>query len=291
MNYQTNIKQSFSYNLTYSAYQTNVYFSDGSGANFVDIELDNDVFTYLGQVANRCNREYSDRGTLMACEYTSYNNGWVTYTFLNSKVDYIVHGGGYIYRGLHLDNSPNTTLSDLIGYRNYPVQSQNGYFSFSEFTYDYYVGQVNETYSVYDLSNFKYETGSYLTDTTVIPGENVSFSNNILLKTDYSQLGCYLAYGSPLSDAYNDGFTSGYSGGYSTGLVNGIEQGYQQGLSAGGGNIGSQSATAFSFIGSAFNAAGGVLSIEVLPNITLGTCFAIPMVFVLIITIFKLVRK
>lgn len=192
---------------------------------------------------------------------------------------------------------------DLLMARAYPNSSgdirdgstptnyiQNNFNSgYNSFSYGSYMRSIEDNYIIFDYTNLKYENGDYSQDVTAIRGENISFYNNYLVITN-NESGLYkYGYGRPFAQTRDQARSSGYSAGYSAGYVQGQEIGFQNGVNSQG--VNNQTSTAFSYIGQAFNAAGRFLSTEVLPNITLGTCFSIPMVFVLIITIFKLVRK
>lgn len=297
MNYQNNIKHSYEYNvpsLESGLNATLLFFSDGTGGNIPNYDFGTNGYSlenYLGYVANYANREYSDRGNLISAELF-FNNvgGFYSIQYFTAGIDYVIHGGTYIYQGRHYDNPLTDNIDSFIGYQTYPKElMQGGYDGFSEFEYIYYTMQLDSTKSVYDFSALN--VPDYSTDTLTIRGENTSFLCHSLFKFPFNASPLYFAYGTPLSDKYNQGYQIGYSNGYAGGYVQGQDDGYQAGINSIGGNIGNQQATAFSYIGNAFGAVGNIMSLEVLPNVSLGLCFSIPMVFILIMTIFKLVRK
>lgn len=74
-------------------------------------------------------------------------------------------------------------------------------------------------------------------------------------------------------DNYLDGYNAGKTDGYNAGVV------------AGGGF-----SDALGAVGTVFTGFSGVFDLEVLPNITLGLCFSIPFILILIIAIFKIAR-
>lgn len=73
---------------------------------------------------------------------------------------------------------------------------------------------------------------------------------------------------------------------YQSGYNDGYKDGYDVGIS-----LDRNTANAFSYIEQAFNAVGGIMSLEIIPHVTLGLCFSIPLVVVLITTLFKLIKK
>lgn len=87
-----------------------------------------------------------------------------------------------------------------------------------------------------------------------------------------------------LGSTYEGIRQEGYDNGYSVGYTNGYHDGYTTGNQ-------NQTHDAFTYIKEAFDAVGGIMTLEVLPHITLGVAFSIPLTIVLIMTIFKLVRK
>lgn len=82
--------------------------------------------------------------------------------------------------------------------------------------------------------------------------------------------------------AFDLGFDSGKNVGYSDGLTDG----YYNGLNANGG----APLTALDYVGSAISNFTPVFSLEVMPNITLGTCISIPIIVQLLVIIFKIAR-
>lgn len=160
---------------------------------------------------------------------------------------------------------------------------------YNSFTYGTYSRGLEDEYMIFDYTNLKYETGDYSQDVTAIRGENISFYNNYLVITD-NESGLYkYGYGRPFAQTREQARSAGYGAGYSAGYVQGQEIGFQNGVNSQG--VNNQSATAFSYISQAFGAVNNIMSLEVLPNINLGLCFSIPLVVVLIMTLFKLVRK
>lgn len=288
MNYQNDLKQSYSYNLpTGTAKTTYVFFSDGSGANYTDFEVTDTFYVYLGQVCNQARRDYPQK-QVIACEYF-IPSGNQSHLFLTNRIDYFIHGGAYNFGCYKINDyvtaNFNTGISTAQDYPTYNAKS------FTEYTYGTYSGSLNSALSVFDFSNINYESGNqYYSDTFSIEGENVSFYTHFLTKIQFGQGTLSFAYGSPLYEQRNAEYNRGYGAGYSSGWTQGNDNGYQIGINQNG-NIEQAPAQAFDYIGGAFGAVSNIMSLEVLPNITLGLAFSIPMVFVLIMTIFKLVRK
>lgn len=184
--------------------------------------------------------------------------------------------------------SDNHWVEDLDLLQNYGNLTQRD----EPFASGYSSYQYNDitTSVVFDYSNLHYDNSSYNVDMLPIRGENISFYYSIV-RINFDNLGLFtFEYGRPIGDAREQGYSTGYSVGFQGGWVQGNENGYQIGINQNG-NVGQGTATAFNYIGNAFGAVANIMSLEVLPNITIGLAFSIPMVFVLIMTIFKLVRK
>lgn len=92
-------------------------------------------------------------------------------------------------------------------------------------------------------------------------------------------------------DAYTigqqDGYNTGYEAGYSAGEVAGEQIGYNNGLEAANTHQGEVN----TMLGVAFTGLGSILSMEVLPNITLGVLLFIPLVVVVIISVLRILKK
>lgn len=171
--------------------------------------------------------------------------------------------------------------------------SDNSIEAFTTFNYGMWEHTLSNNYKVIcDYSNIK-ETASapvYYQNIYAVRGENISFSKYIIELSSFTATSeLKISYGTPYSDIRNTSYQNGYSAGYGAGYVKGNQDGYNTGVHVGG--LETQEVTAFNYIGGAFQVVSNVMALEVLPHITLGLCFSIPLVFVLIITIFKLVRK
>jgi len=178
--------------------------------------------------------------------------------------------------------------SSVTSYANVNANS-----TFTSFVYGSFSKTLSNGYkAIVDYSNIKETNTSptYEQNIYAVRGENISFSKYYL---DINSLSfaseLNISYGTPYSDIRNASYQNGYSAGYGSGYVKGNQDGYNTGVNVGG--LQTQEVTAFNYIGGAFQVVSNVMSLEVLPHITLGLCFSIPLVFVLIITIFKLVRK
>lgn len=107
------------------------------------------------------------------------------------------------------------------------------------------------------------------------------YTNNFIKMTygDGFTMALGSTYDSILQEGYNNGYGAGYLEGYNDGFTNGSR------IQDGGVH------DAFSYISEAFNGIGGIMALQVLPNVSLGLVFSIPLTIILIMTIFKLVRK
>lgn len=227
------------------------------------------------------------------------------YLFMNVNLDYIYYTFASYQVNVTLvtfgeNQTINDTLSQSSDYVSQYTMGEYGYMSdyaFGTLQYDiYYTSYGNEQReSVFDLSM----TRNYFAD---ISSENLegkvfnilgskpdnSLFYNYALKISGSNLSSntldIISASDTRGQAIFNSWRTAYDTGYSNGYYNGLVDGYNS-------NIDTNTATAFDYIGGAFGAVNNILAIEVLPHVTLGLCFSIPLVFVLIMTIFKLVKK
>lgn len=175
---------------------------------------------------------------------------------------------------------------DMTLYTGYPLQSD--YMVYTTYNYD--------TYEV-DLSAGESVILDYTSIRENIYNDNYRqqwpiMLNRVDMRSYYtlplsltgSNSTLKVSFGEPYYERYQEGYASGYSNGYTAGATD---------YSGTGGNTGGNPATitAFTYIGQAFGAVSSIMALEVLPHITLGLCFSIPLVLVLCMTIFKLVKK
>lgn len=276
------------------------YLEDQGDITTFDFNLpDNKTYDQYGKeeldyyVCNYLNRQGGNLNTLdLICfSVGSYEDLYVTFT---NKVDFVLFScsnqtfnvtGGYVNAE---ESSPN--YDDIYGLENYSYVTSNGVFNYSSTNKgEYYKELSNQDITIFDYTSLTYENGSYTQDVNFIRGENVSLYNAYFHIGDANGDNVYIGYGAPYHDIANSEYQRGYGNGSASGYVNGYDAGYKTGVNTQ--PIEVQEATAFSYIGNAFGAVNSILSLEILPNVTLGLCFSIPLVFVLIMTIFKLVRK
>lgn len=227
------------------------------------------------------------------------------YLFMNVNLDYIYYTFVSYQVNVTLvtfseSQTINDTLSQVSDYVSPYTMGEYGYMSdyaFGTLQYDiYYTSYSNEVReSVFDLSM----TRNYFADISsenlegklfnILPSKpdnslyynyalKISGSNLAINKLDI--LGASDIRGQAIFKSWRTAFDSGYANGYQNGLADGFNS-----------RIDTNTATAFDYIGRAFGAVNNILAIEVLPHVTIGLCFSIPLVFVLIMTIFKLVKK
>lgn len=237
------------------------------------------------------------------------------------NLDKVVYG--YVYKG-YLTGGSYIAFTDNVDWC--AMRTQNTYCEFYEYTYvdnvrtrptHYFnVGSVSSL-NYYDRSALTYDLlyntsfgadldagqwclfdYNYVKDLDYLRTQYCTFYTTILdyyydnSQQDEDNYTYEIYTGSNLADAksqsYDNGYNNGQSVGYSNGYNNGFNDGYAQGQAGAGTQ---ETAHAFTYITQAFGAVSNILSIEVLPHVTLGVCFSIPLVIVLIMTIFKLVKK
>lgn len=277
-------------------------------ADNIDIVGDNPYYAFLMRDGS-IDYHYNENAF-----YTTINASFETLTnYLN----------GYYYAD-YLDNSDllavfvanpyyndyaiiNTSKIDFNMYS--PLNNSNGYVYFGSAYRDYTIFDGESV--LYNYSGLMYNTTrtghqfnySYNTDynyvvldyyNIVSPREEeyyTAWTNNQWNIFHYTStfikhqngVGFTLSLGSTYEKVREDGYNNGYANGYTNG--------YQDGYNTGSTGISKEVNTAFDYIGAGFNAVAGIMSLEVLPHITLGLAFSIPLTLILIMTIFKLVRK
>lgn len=303
MDYLNSIKGSF---IIDRYHQLTAYFKDGSSLAIQDEVTDDHFDSVCYKVANYINRN-NDYNILNLVGYTYTYNGDDYYLVSTNKLDF------YLFQYVNLpssyssdlsvmacrvyeDNGQLSTFDDYGAVNNYAEYNSNiSNFVIEQPYYGEYIVPLDINYNscLFDYSNLHYSENTYngyLTDALPVRGENISFYNTMFYIENVGVGDIFVSFGSPINDLLQDEYTRGYGNGWSGGYIQGKDDGYIIGFNSNG-NIGNEQASAFSYIGTAFNSVGQLLSIEVMPNITLGLCFSIPLTFVLIMTIFKLVRK
>lgn len=290
MNYQANLKRTFNIDLDAFSIPRHaiVYFDNG---NEYDIDIPSNISMNYDEVSyyviNRAKQmDNLELGKPMFYLVSTNYNLSIAVT---TNVDYLVIGGysGYVSAGYtQASNGTYYEIGDGLPIANYPTYNYN---EFGQYTYGYYSSELDQSNCIYDFSSVKDKTlVNFRNDSLVLRGENVSLYHTTLAITN-AQLPLSIGYGSPYYEAYNSEYERGFSSGYADGRVDGFDDGYEAGVIAG--RMDENSATAMSYIGGAFGVVNNILEIEVLPHITLGLVFSIPLVFTLITLLFKLAKK
>lgn len=215
---------------------------------------------------------------------------------LNSRVDFVTFYNGSDSQ-LHIDmGNYLTTLGDdyypledggaqLTNYLFYPSgQNPSNYYETQVNAFS--VNLASEYHSVYDFTN--------TTDGDNFRSNSFSIGNiatyyyhvfNINGNVDDLQIGI----GTPLSDVDYLAQETAYNNGYLKGRQEGYLEGYDLGASSGG--VDAHTYNAFGYISQTFRGVTSLLEIEVLPHITLGLCFSIPVVLVMILVLFRMLKK
>lgn len=252
-----------------------------------------DMYTYLGRITNWAKQQYQQ--PIVAISSSDGQIGCDL--FFTNRCDFVQfegYGSNALQIGYTIDNlyisQENASLSqqstieyDLTSYLNY--NSRNvGY-------YEVDLDNVG-SYSVFDYNNVVY--GSLQSEYLTIRGEDTTFYRTGFYINNYEgegfndDYGVIFSTGNIYQSIRQEGFDSGFTNGWTNGRVDGFDSGYQAGLNSAGDYA---QGGAFNFITSAFECVSSIMDIEVLPHVTLGLCFSIPLVFTLILVIFRLVRK
>lgn len=290
MNYQANLKRTF--NIDLDAFSSDahaiVYFDNG---NEYDIDIPSNISMKFDELSYYVINRAKQMDNLLVGKPMFYvvNTPINLSIAVTTNVDYLVIGGysGIVSAGYQVSaNGTYYDIGDGTAIANYPSYDYN---EFGQYTYSYYSSELDQSNCIYDFSSVKDKTiSTFKADSLVLRGENVSVYNTNLVITGAST-SLTIGYGSPYYDYANSEYERGLSSGYADGRIDGYDAGYEAGVLAG--NMDGNSATAMNYIGGAFGVVNNILEIEVLPHITLGLVFSIPLVFTLITLLFKLAKK
>lgn len=288
MDYLSFINGSFTLDVSH---QLMAYFSDGTKLNIEDSTAKGleELCYYVANNVNRNNSFNIQR--LIGFSYRDSDLA-TSYFVSTSKQDFFMF--------TDIDGSANVNLNAVVTDEVY-IDDYNYIENYAHYNaYDYL--PVNNQYGtfernltplqssvIFDYTSLHYELGSYRTHAYTIRGENIAFYEVYFQLDNVYADELTISYGSPVQGLLNDEYSRGYSSGYANGYVQGNQDGYIIGFNSNGGTP--ETANAFSYIGNAFEVVSNVMSLEILPHVTLGLAFSIPLVFTLIMVVFKLVRK
>lgn len=255
-----------------------------------------DYYNVVNYFANYGNRVYNSSVNMMLY-YSEEDN--VYFLITRDVVDYVIfHSFTSNYdidlACLHEDNGHYFLVdgNSVNGYMQY-----NALDTFESFIYGgQHIDELTDGDKVItDFSNiapFNNGTEHYPTYNEyryVVRGENVTYNQYYHVITPRSMTNIRLSYGSPLQEIRNQEYERGYTAGYNTGRVDGQREGYAQGVASGG--VDSNTHNALGYIQQAFGVVDNIMQLQVLPNITLGLVFSIPMTLVAIMVIFRIIKK
>lgn len=249
-----------------------------------------DVVNYMANYANRTYNQYAN----MILYYLASEDKYELIT--RDIVDYVITDSDTSDIDVTLSclNGDVGYLEDLNAVLGYSKTTAVN--TFTNYTYNSqaYQGLGNHIKLVTDYTNIApFDNGGqhyqeYNLERYAVRGENVTYNKYILEYTPNALSNIKISYGSPFSTIANNEYQRGYNGGYATGYVEGQQYGFEQGLHSG---IDSNTANALGYVKQAFGVVDNIMSLQVLPNITLGLVFSIPMVLVAIMVIFRIVKK
>lgn len=268
------------------SYKVATYEQTGINASNIDLN------TLIGRSANYFNRNLlQESNPLISIGYCFNKNDIL---FMNTnRADFFAYWSS---ASASVDGYTNVgdTADELTRLNNYYTDS--GYSVTSDFQdyseYTQYSLNITQQTCVFDYTNLYYASDG---DKYFTPrGENLTFYTAVVevssaSATPLNEIEIY--YGAPYYSMSQSEYERGYGNGYASGYLTGKRDGYVEGYNAGGGAISGETATAFDYIGGAFEVVTNILEIQVLPHITLGLCFSIPLVLTLIMVIFKMVKK
>lgn len=268
-----------------------------------DVELVEYTFEHTGSFydevcyfyANYGNRNYQKAPSLIlyyshvTAEYYLISASYVDFIAIDSISCVGQYGLSSLYH--NEDHAPLEDLGYVGGYQQYNALSPFTSYTYGSQDFNFTSGNKFIT-DYYNLASYvdgvtQYPEGK--NNFMVVRGENVAYNKYVSQFVFTSVNEMDISFGTPISDIADAEYYRGSQNGYQTGYVDGKHDGFIQGQQSQG--LEEVNATPFTFIGTAFNGVSSLLNIEVLPNVTLGLCFSIPLVFTLIIVMFKLIRK
>lgn len=301
MNYEGYIKQTYLLEFEHSTSQNGAFLMLANGD--VHYVVDNNVYDNLNHLtpyyeavaymANYANRTYNEYAN-MILYYLASEERYELIT--RDIVDYVVTDSctSDVDITLACLNGEHGYLEDLNVVLGYADTTANT--PFTSYTYNTQQEQFlgNNQKLVTDFTNIApFDNGGqhyqeYNLERYVVRGENVTYNKYIVEITPNALSNMKISYGSPFSTIANNEYQRGYNGGYATGWVEGQQYGFEQGTHSG---VDSNTANALGYVKQAFSVVDNIMSLQVLPNITLGLVFSIPMVLVAIMVIFRIVKK
>lgn len=294
MNYDYSIITSYA--LTTLSLNTNSAYALCDNGTILNVSTTSDSFDVVTQAVNNAvvNNYYVPNGYVYVdADYlylvSTRNVDFWKITNLDREEDVSVVSQELANNG----NDEETPFDDLASYSLYYQATANnvGDNSASSFGVFNKVLEYNE-YCVFDLSNTYYpQDSSYLNYqlkqyTSTVNTNNVSYYYRPTILTIAREGNLTFGCGKPYQNMGSASYWSGYADGENTGYNNGYKDGYDVGLS-----MDSQKADAFNYISQAFNCVAGIMSLEIIPHVTLGLCFSVPFCVVMIMVLFKMVKK
>lgn len=300
MNYEGYIKQTYLLEFEHSTNQNGAFLMLSNG----DVHYVLDTNTYTNGtpfneavyfMANYANRTYNSYANMILYYLATEDR----YELISRDiVDYIVTDAYTSDIDVTLaclnGTSDSAVLEDLSAVLGYALTTATNTFTNYSYAGQSVEGLSNNQKLVTDFTNIApFDNGGthykeYNYERMIVRGENVTYNKYMLEITPNSVSNMKLSYGSPFSTIANSEYERGYTAGYNTGRVEGVQEGFEQGVHSG---IDGNTANALGYVKQAFGVVDNIMQLQVLPNITLGLVFSIPMVLVAIMVIFKIVKK
>lgn len=292
MNYELFTKYNFTCQ-SLDTHECDLFMADGSV-----IEVSN--YTPQGyptfiDVVRYMDASVGNEQTILAMAYRNRDGEYNYNIIINNKVDFIT-----IKNTSQSSQATNVVEMDYYGEgglliledgnypQDYATPIGDGYNCYADLDYEgfHYTLAQGET-SVYDFTNTSRGI-RYREDAVIVSAPNSAYyCHAFAIKGAIDNLS--IGIGTPFYDQYMEGYESGMSRGDYQGYRRGYNDGYEVGATTGG--VDANTHNAFGYIAETFNAMGGIFNLQVLPNVTLGLCFSIPLVLVLIMVIIRMVKK
>jgi hypothetical protein len=214
----------------------------------------------------------------------------VYHTFNNSSTSWsLVSGSTYRPNNTALNIGSNTssgTTIDKVRLR-FDNQSSNDYYLYldvsSSTSWTMFLTYNGLNFSQNTTLRYTFTSTSALTRFIIPSGFDVLMS---LESTSLSRLfDAWYLENLGLSSAYDNGYTVAYDDGYDVGYEEGLVQGFEDANLLNG-----QASGLLSIFSALFSGVGAIFSINVFPNITLGMLVFFPIIFLVMLFVFRIMR-
>ncbi len=277
--------------------------------NFAYTEInihDNDYATTIARAKNGSLLDAKLNFTLTNSNYIDFKDIPTEYQYyiyrFTAKIEYNDINGNnvvcytkfpMIFSNGVIKNINKTRINSVV----YDESNDYGLFNFISY-YDDNNNILDIGFTAFEISSDNFPLKSYNFDTNKVAASQLSDYNAIkyndrtyyfaqITQNDINQESYDIGYKNGYNTGELDGYQNGFDVGNDSGYKIGFQQGKQEGIASKGENVWSN---ANEFIKNIFIGIFDILSIELLPNISLGTFVVIPLIFSVLFFIVKVAK-